>query len=73
MHLRLHGDNALKRADIRTAIKVFIGLFSFFISSSKKRLIFVFTGYRYVSSTERYWESNLDGLKDALSKHHPLR
>ena len=42
---RLHGDTTLKRANIRTAVKLFIGLFSFFIGSGKKRLIFVFIRY----------------------------
>jgi integrase/recombinase XerD len=30
-------------------------------------------GHRYVSSTERYQTSNLEDLKDALKKHHPLK
>ena len=29
--LRLYGDNTLKRANIRTAVKLFIDLFSFFV------------------------------------------
>jgi len=29
-------------------------------------------GHRYVSSTERYKTTNLEDLKEALNKHHPL-
>jgi integrase/recombinase XerD len=31
------------------------------------------TGHRYVSSTERYEQANLEDLKAQLEKHHPLR
>ena len=30
-------------------------------------------GHRYVSSTERYQTTNLEDLKEALNKHHPLK
>ncbi len=30
-------------------------------------------GHRYVSSTERYLTTNLEDLREALNKHHPLK
>ena len=36
------------------------------------RTVQYMAGHRYVSSTERYQTSNLEDLKEALNKHHPL-
>jgi integrase/recombinase XerD len=36
------------------------------------RTVQYMAGYRYVSSAERYQTNNLEDLKDALNKHHPL-
>jgi integrase/recombinase XerD len=36
------------------------------------RTVQYMAGHRYISSTERYQTSNLEDLKDALNKHHPL-
>jgi integrase/recombinase XerD len=30
-------------------------------------------GHRYVSSTQRYEQCNLDGLQQAVARHHPMR
>ncbi len=35
---RLHGDNALKRANIHTVVKLLIGNFSFSVAATKKGL-----------------------------------
>lgn len=37
------------------------------------RIVQYMAGHRYVSSTERYDSQNLEELKEALKKHHPLR
>jgi integrase/recombinase XerD len=37
------------------------------------RIVQYMCGHRYVSSTERYRESNLEELKEALNKYHPLK
>ena len=37
------------------------------------RTVQYMAGHRYVSSTERYKTSNLEDLKEAISKHHPLK
>ncbi len=36
------------------------------------RTVQYMAGHRYISSTERYKTNNLEDLKDALNKHHPL-
>ena len=36
------------------------------------RTVQYMAGHRYVSSTERYKTTNLEDLKEALNKHHPL-
>jgi integrase/recombinase XerD len=36
------------------------------------RTVQYMAGHRYVSSTERYKTNNLEDLKEALNKHHPL-
>ncbi|CAM4113381.1 hypothetical protein SAMN06265348_103289 [Pedobacter westerhofensis] len=37
------------------------------------RTVQYMAGHRYVSSTERYKTNDLEDLKDALQKFHPLR
>jgi integrase/recombinase XerD len=29
-------------------------------------------GHKYISSTEKYEQQEIDSLKDVLSKHHPF-
>ncbi len=37
------------------------------------RIVQVFAGHKYPSTTERYKQSNVEALKTALQQHHPLR
>ena len=36
------------------------------------RKVQVFAGHRYISSTERYRETNLQELRQAVARFHPL-
>ncbi len=42
-------------------------------SGQDLRKVQLFAGHKYPSSTERYRQTNLDSLKDAIRKHHPLQ
>jgi integrase/recombinase XerD len=37
------------------------------------RIVQVFAGHKYPSTTERYKQTNVEALKTALQQHHPLR
>jgi len=37
-----------------------------------KREVQYRAGHKYISSTEKYAVQEMDGLQDALSKHHPF-
>jgi integrase/recombinase XerD len=37
------------------------------------RLVQVFAGHKYPSTTERYRQNNTEALKDALKKYHPFK
>ncbi len=43
------------------------------LKKKELRTVQYMAGHKYVSSTERYQTSNLEDLKEALNKHHPLK
>lgn len=42
------------------------------LKKHSKRQVQYMAGHRYISSTEKYVQQELDSLKDVLSKHHPF-
>ena len=41
-------------------------------SGKDLRWVQIYAGHKYPSSTERYRQTNLDGLREAIRKYHPL-
>lgn len=48
-------------------------LITHWLKTKDIRMVQYMAGHRYVSSTERYDSQNLEELKEALKKHHPLK
>jgi integrase/recombinase XerD len=71
----LHLNHALRRINpkIKHAVQIRQSVITEWLKEKDLRTVQYMAGHRYVSSTERYRESNLEDLKEALSKHHPLR
>jgi len=70
----LHLGYALKLINpkVKHAQQIRQSVITEWLKEKELRVVQYMCGHRYVSSTERYRESNLEELKDALSKHHPL-
>jgi integrase/recombinase XerD len=70
----LHLNQALRRINpkVKNATQVRQSVITEWLKEKDLRMVQYMAGHRYVSSTERYRESNLEELKEALSKHHPL-
>jgi integrase/recombinase XerD len=66
---------ALKKHNpkVRDAQQIRQSVITEWLKEKDLRTVQYMAGHRYVSSTERYRESNLEELKEALSKHHPVR
>jgi integrase/recombinase XerD len=66
---------ALKRTNpkYKHAVQVRQSVITEWLKEKDLRTVQYMAGHRYVSSTERYKESNLEELKEALLKHHPLK
>ena len=71
----LHLSHALKKINpkYKHAVQVRQSVITEWLREKDLRTVQYMAGHRYVSSTERYQRLNLEDLKEALSKHHPLR
>jgi integrase/recombinase XerD len=71
----LHLNHALRRINpkVKHAVQIRQSVITEWLKEKDLRTVQYMAGHRYVSSTERYQSSNLEDLKEALSKHHPLR
>ncbi|RKR84495.1 integrase/recombinase XerD [Mucilaginibacter gracilis] len=71
----LHLGYALKRINpkYKHAVQVRQSVITEWLKEKDLRTVQYMAGHRYVSSTERYRESNLEELKEALLKHHPQK
>jgi len=71
----LHLNHALRRINpkVKHAVQIRQSVITEWLKEKDLRTVQYMAGHSYVSSTERYRESNLEDLKEALSKHHPLR
>ncbi|GAA4092591.1 tyrosine-type recombinase/integrase [Mucilaginibacter panaciglaebae] len=70
----LHLFYALKRINpkVRHAQQLRQSVITEWLKEKDLRVVQYMAGHRYVSSTERYRESNLEELKEALNKYHPM-
>lgn len=71
----LHLNHALRRINpkVKNAVQIRQSVITEWLKEKDLRQVQYMSGHRYVSSTERYQTSNLEDLKEALSKHHPLK
>lgn len=71
----LHLNHALRKINpkLKNAIQIRQSVTTEWLKEKDLRTVQYMAGHRYVSSTERYQTTNLEDLKEALSKHHPLR
>jgi integrase/recombinase XerD len=70
----LHLNYALRRLNpkYKHGMQIRQSVITEWLKEKNLRTVQYMAGHRYVSSTERYQTSNLEDLKDALNKHHPL-
>ncbi|MFD0767116.1 hypothetical protein ACFQZI_19835, partial [Mucilaginibacter lutimaris] len=71
----LHLSYALKKINpkYKHAVQIRQSVITEWLKEKDLRTVQYMAGHRYVSSTERYRESNLEELKEALLKHHPQK
>jgi integrase/recombinase XerD len=71
----LHLGYALKKINpkYKHAVQVRQSVITEWLKEKDLRTVQYMAGHRYVSSTERYKSNNLEDLKEALNKHHPLK
>lgn len=71
----LHLCYALKRINpkVRHATQIRQSVITECLKEKGLRQVQYMAGHRYVSSTERYLTTNLEDLREALNKHHPLK
>lgn len=71
----LHLGHALKKINpkYKHAVQVRQSVITEWLKEKDLRTVQYMAGHRYVSSTERYKSNNLEDLKEALNKHHPLQ
>ena len=71
----LHLNYALKRINpnYRNAQQIRQSVITEWLKEKDLRTVQYMAGHRYVSSTERYQTNNLEDLKEALNKYHPLK
>jgi integrase/recombinase XerD len=55
-----------------TTNKIRESVIAHWLKTKDVRIAQYMAGHRYASSTERYQETNLEDLKELLTKHHPL-
>jgi integrase/recombinase XerD len=70
----LHLNYALRKLNpkYKHAKQIRQSVITEWLKEKNLRTVQYMAGHRYVSSTERYQTTNLEDLKDALNKHHPL-
>lgn len=71
----LHLNHALRKINpkLKNAIQIRQSVITQWLKENDLRTVQYMAGHRYVSSTERYQTNNLEDLKDALNRHHPLK
>jgi integrase/recombinase XerD len=71
----LHLGYALKKINpkYKHAVQIRQSVITEWLKEKDLRTVQYMAGHRYVSSTERYKSNNLEDLKEALNKHHPLQ
>jgi integrase/recombinase XerD len=71
----LHLNHALRKLNpkVKHAVQIRQSVITEWLKEKDLRTVQYMAGHRYVSSTERYQVTNLEDLKDALNKHHPLK
>ncbi|WP_367868225.1 tyrosine-type recombinase/integrase [Pedobacter sp. WC2423] len=69
-----HLNQALRRLNpkYKNAVQLRKSVITEWLKEKDLRTVQYMAGHKYVSSTERYQTSNLEDLKEALNKHHPL-
>lgn len=70
-----HLNQALRKFNpkYRNAVQIRQSVITEWLKEKDLRTVQYMAGHRYVSSTERYQSSNLEDLKEALNKHHPMK
>lgn len=71
----LHLNHALRKLNpkVKNAVQIRQSVITEWLKEKDLRTVQYMAGHRYVSSTERYQATNLEDLKEALNKHHPLK
>ncbi len=71
----LHLNHALRKINpkLKNAIQIRQSVITEWLKEKDLRTVQYMAGHRYVSSTERYQTNNLEDLKEALTKYHPLK
>jgi integrase/recombinase XerD len=71
----LHLNHTLRKINpkVKHAVQIRQSVITEWLKEKDLRTVQYMAGHRYVSSTERYKVSNLEDLKEALNKYHPLR
>lgn len=71
----LHLNYALRKLNpkYQNAIQIRQSVITEWLKEKDLRTVQYMAGHKYVSSTERYQTTNLEDLKEALNKHHPLK
>ncbi|KIO75687.1 hypothetical protein TH53_19215 [Pedobacter lusitanus] len=70
-----HLNQALRRLNVKykNAVQLRQSVITEWLKEKDLRTVQYMAGHKYVSSTEWYQTSNLEDLKEALNKHHPLK
>ncbi|PRY48544.1 integrase/recombinase XerD [Arcticibacter pallidicorallinus] len=70
-----HFNQALRKLNpkYRNAIQIRQSVITEWLKEKDLRTVQYMAGHRHVSSTERYQTNNLEDLKEALNKYHPLK
>ena len=70
----LHLNYALRKINpkYKHGMQIRQSVITEWLKEKNLRTVQYMAGHRYISSTERYKTNNLEDLKDALNKHHPL-
>lgn len=71
----LHLCHALRRINpkVKHATQIRQSVITEWLKEKGLRQVQYIAGHRYVSSTERYLTTNLEDLREALNRHHPLK
>lgn len=71
----LHLNHALRKINpkLKNAAQLRQSVITEWLKEKDLRTVQYMAGHRNVSSTERYQTNNLEDLKEALNKHHPLK